>query len=114
MNKGETCPIVEAIREVGNENDLLVIRFLSEESLGFNDILRKAENMSPKTLSTTLKRLQQKGIIERRIISTQPFRVMYSLTQKGMDLRTVLNDLKIWGSKWLTIADMYPLTSDQR
>ncbi|KAA8922301.1 helix-turn-helix domain-containing protein [Thermoplasma sp.] len=113
MDKGETCPIVEAIREVGNENDLLVIRFLSDGSLGFNEMLRMAGTMSPKTLSNTLKRLQEKGIIVRNIVSTQPFRVVYSLTQKGMDLKIVLNDLKAWGSKWLMSSNPYSLTDNR-
>jgi len=113
LDKGETCPIVEAIREVGNENDLLVIRFLSDGSLGFNDMLRMAGNMSPKTLSNTLKRLQDKDIIARNIVSTQPFRVMYSLTPKGMDLKVVLNDLKAWGSKWLMTPNSYYVANSQ-
>ncbi|WP_010916466.1 winged helix-turn-helix transcriptional regulator [Thermoplasma volcanium] len=96
-----TCPIIEAIREVGKENDLLVIRLLSDNDLGFNQILKLAGKMSPKTLSVTLKRLTEKKIIYRDVVSTQPFRVKYRLTEKGQELRNVLNDLGQWGERWI-------------
>ncbi|PSO05388.1 hypothetical protein B9Q12_00600 [Candidatus Marsarchaeota G2 archaeon ECH_B_SAG-G06] len=40
------------------------------------------------------------GIVERRIVSYQPFRVQYALTQKGEELKPVLEELRKWGEKW--------------
>ncbi|MCL4314262.1 MAG: helix-turn-helix transcriptional regulator [Candidatus Thermoplasmatota archaeon] len=101
IQQDQTCPIVEAIRVVGNENDLIVIRHLIESDLGFNDLLHRFNGISPKTLSMSLKRLQERGLITRTVISTQPFRIRYSLTEKGRDLQPVLTNLRDWGNKWV-------------
>lgn len=101
LQNDQTCPIVEAIRVVGNENDLIVIRHLIESDLGFNDLLHRFSGISPKTLSMSLKRLQERGLITRTVISTQPFRIKYSLTEKGKDLQPVLFGLRDWGNRWI-------------
>ncbi len=102
LQNHEVCPIVEAIRQVGNEWSLIIIRYLSDHPMGFNDLLRSAENISPRTLSQNLRKLEEKKIIRRDIVSTRPFKVSYKLTEKGMDLTNVLSDLKDWGSRWIT------------
>lgn len=95
-----SCPIVYAIREIGGEWNLILIRYLLSKDMGFNELLRTARGISSKTLSSNLKILAKRGIIERTIISTQPFTVSYSLTQKGRDLEKVIDLLGEWGNKW--------------
>ncbi|AWR96766.1 ArsR family transcriptional regulator [Acidianus sulfidivorans JP7] len=94
------CPIVEAINAVGTEARLLVLRYLFDGDKGFNELLRLTK-LSSKTLSTTLKYLEEKKIIKRNVVSTRPFKVMYSLTEKGKDLKPVFDDLRKWGQKWM-------------
>ncbi len=96
----EKCPIVSAIRELGGEWNLIIIRYLMSKNMGFNELLRNAKGISSKTLSNNLKALTDKGIVRREVLSTQPFSVSYSLTEKGQSLREVLGTLGDWGSKW--------------
>lgn len=98
---GEFCPIVEAIRQIGGEWNMIVVRYLLEKPMGFNEILRRATGMNSKTLSRVLKNLQGREIVNRRVISTQPFSVEYSLTEKGTALHNIMDDLKTWGEKWI-------------
>ncbi|ARM75258.1 winged helix-turn-helix transcriptional regulator [Acidianus manzaensis] len=107
QNKDEQviCPIVEAINAVGTEARLLVLRYLFDGDKGFNELLRLTK-LSSKTLASTLKYLEEKKIIQRNIISTRPFKVSYSLTEKGKDLKPVFDDLRKWGEKWMdTLLD---------
>ncbi|WP_393971080.1 helix-turn-helix domain-containing protein [Oxyplasma meridianum] len=97
-----SCPIVSAIREIGGEWNFIIIRYLLENSMGFNEILRNAKGISSRTLSAVLKDLAGKGIVKREIISTQPFLVRYSITEKGNALRPIVNDLGNWGRIWIT------------
>lgn len=101
LAKAEFCPIVEAIRQIGGEWNMIVVRYLLEKPMGFNEMLRSASGMNSKTLSRILKNLQSRGIVFRRVISTQPFSVEYSLTEKGMALNTIMEDLKKWGEEWV-------------
>jgi len=73
-----------------------------DEPQGFNDLLKTIPSANSKTLSRTLKLLQKEGIIERKVISLQPFSVEYSLTKKGRALRPVVEELRKWGEQWVT------------
>lgn len=86
---------------MGGEWSMIVVRYLMDRPMGFNEMLRNASGMNSKTLSRVLKSLQEKEIVIRRIVSTQPFSVEYSLTPKGMALETIMNDLREWGTEWL-------------
>lgn len=98
----ESCPIVDAIKEIGGEWKLIVIRYLYEGPHGFNELLKKIPDSNSKTISSTLKYLEEHGIINREVESTRPFRVKYSLTPKGQSLDVALAELRKWGEKWIT------------
>lgn len=103
----DQCPIVSAIREIGGEWNLILIRYLMTRNMGFNELLRSAKGISSKTLSGNLKALTNRGIIIREVVSTQPFNVSYSLTEKGMALREVIDMLGDWGNKWAMLDDVH-------
>ncbi len=94
------CPIVDAIKNIGGEWNFIIIRYLNEKPMGFNEILKSVQGLNSKTLSRVLKNLQAAEIVERAIISTQPFQVQYSLTEKGKSLDPVFEALRQWGMKW--------------
>jgi len=97
----EICPIVESLMRIKSIWKLVIIRFLLDGPKGFNELLRTVPGLNPKTLSRTLKALQEDGLIERKIINTNPFLVKYQLTQKGQELKPTLTSLKKWGNKWI-------------
>ena len=96
----DRCPAVGAIKAIVTESRLLVVRHLFTGPKGFNELLR-ASGINSKTLSATLKFLEQNGIVRREVISTAPFSVQYSLTASGLELKPALEGLGKWGMKWL-------------
>lgn len=96
-----TCPAVKTIDKVGNELRLIVIRFLVDRPMRFNELMDTAKTIDPKSLSRVLKYLVTEGIVRREVLNTQPFMVQYSLTEKGMELKPVIDALQVWGRKWL-------------
>ena len=88
----------------------LISYYLLDNPLRFNDLLRKGkpDDLNARTLSRTLKYLQNMGIVERRVTGTEPFSVVYSLTEKGRDLGDVLSAYRRWGEKW-TPSIVHPL-----
>ncbi|MDG6995104.1 MAG: helix-turn-helix transcriptional regulator [Nitrososphaerota archaeon] len=99
--ENENCPIIRSIEAIGNRWALIVIRYLMDRPMRFNEFLKSPSRIDPKTLSRVLKNLQKEGIVRREVISTQPFSVMYYLTEKGFQLKPTLDSLRIWGEKWL-------------
>ncbi|MEO9277503.1 MAG: helix-turn-helix domain-containing protein [Nitrososphaera sp.] len=56
--------------------------------------------ISRKTLSTRLKELEKRGVLERLSYNEIPPRVEYKLTSKGQELVESMIDLLQWMKKW--------------
>lgn len=110
--KHNACPAVESIMKVGNELRLVTISCLISRPLRFNELLETAKGVDPRSLSRVLKFLASEGIVKREVLSTQPFAVQYSLTEKGKQLEPVVEALRTWGERWLVpqeiIVKNYP------
>lgn len=94
------CPIARALDVIGDRWTILILRDLVVEGpRKFQDFERSLRGISPNTLSTRLKRLEEAGIVERRFYEQHPPRAEYLLTDKGNDLRPVLRTLLEWGQR---------------
>ena len=67
----------------------------------FNELLRVACGIDAKTLSRVLKYLAAEQIVRRDVLDTQPFTVQYALTDKGDQVRPIMQSLKAWGEAWV-------------
>ncbi|RZK78726.1 MAG: transcriptional regulator [Pedobacter sp.] len=63
----------------------------------FSDILNDVPGISNKMLSKELKELEINKLIKRTVLDTQPISVQYQLTEYGMTLKTIINNLAEWG-----------------
>ena len=78
----------------------LVLEQLHLGTMRFHE-LSKALAISTKSLTDTLRRLEENGIIAREALPTVPVTVNYSLTEKGRAFDDVLIAMKQWGGEWL-------------
>jgi len=101
------CAAVESARKIGHQWRLIVIRYLLERSMRFNELLKVACGIDAKTLSRVLKYLVSEKIVRRDVLGTQPFTVRYALTDKGEQIRPIMQSLKAWGEAWV-LGDMSP------
>ena len=103
------CPIARSLDIIGERWTILILRDLVVSGpRKFQDFERSLTGISPNTLSTRLKRLEEAGIVERRFYEQHPPRAEYVLTEKGKELRPVLKALLDWGqrnTKYRTRAD---------
>lgn len=67
----------------------------------FNELLKVACGIDSKTLARVLKYLASEGIVRRDVLGTQPFTVRYALTDKGEQVRPIMQSLKAWGEAWV-------------
>lgn len=63
----------------------------------FSDILNDVEGISNKMLSKELKELEINQLVKRTVLDTQPITVQYELTEHGLTLKTIINNLTDWG-----------------
>ncbi len=59
--------------------------------------------ISGRVLSERLKDLEGQGIVKREVFPETPVRIEYSLTEKGLSLKPIVEELEKWSQTWLTI-----------
>ena len=65
----------------------------------YNELKRYIKTISHKTLSTSLKELENDGLVLRKEYPQIPPKVEYSLTDKGKSLMQILDQLCVWGEE---------------
>lgn len=78
----------------------LILHILNnKEEAGFNEIKNQLNNVSGKVLSNSLKDLEERKVINKKVVNESPRRVKYSITNKGKELKPVLEELIDWNEK---------------
>ena len=96
------CPktmlsIRDALEALEGRWKLLILFSLSEGPKRFKEIGRAVGGITDKTLSKELKSLESNQLIVRQVFDTFPPTVLYSITEHGMSLGNVLDELHYWG-----------------
>lgn len=91
------CPIACALDQLGDKWSLLIIRDLMLGKRRYQEFLTSPEQIATNILADRLKKLEATGIIVQHAYQQKPMRNEYVLTQKGEDLRPVLEALVNWG-----------------
>lgn len=95
----ESCPIRHVLDRIGDKWSMLVLLLLEESgTLRFNEIHKYIKTISQKMLSSTLKSLEEDGLINRTVFPQIPPKVEYELTLRGKSLIPHLQDLVAWAS----------------
>ncbi|MDE6346846.1 MAG: helix-turn-helix transcriptional regulator [Muribaculaceae bacterium] len=97
------CPIRNILARIGDKWSMLVLYTLAErDCMRFNAINNSIPDISQKMLTTTLRTLEQDGLVNRRIYAEVPPRVEYSLTERALTLLPHLNSLIDWSLRNFT------------
>jgi DNA-binding HxlR family transcriptional regulator len=100
QNKGAVvfyCPL-EGVIDVISKKWALLIIIGNYGSLRFNKLMEELHGISPKTLSDTLKQLQNEQLLKRKSFAEIPPRVEYSLTKDGQGLREAVVPILKWAA----------------
>jgi DNA-binding HxlR family transcriptional regulator len=94
------CPIARTLDIIGDRWSILILRDLVLDGpRKFGDLQESLSGISPNTLSSRLKTLEEHGIVERRFYDQHPPRAEYVITARGRELRPVLKALRDWGDR---------------
>ncbi len=97
-----SCPIRNTIELIGGKWTFSIVYFLHQQgTMRFKELERGIEGINTRMLVSELKKLELNGIVERKVFAEVPPRVEYSLTEKGLALDKILNELKYWGKQYL-------------
>ncbi|MFM1651974.1 winged helix-turn-helix transcriptional regulator [Brevibacillus sp. B_LB10_24] len=95
------CPKYEKAMEIiGKRWTGLIVRVLMSGPCRFKDVKEQIPDMSDRMLTERMKELEAAGIVVRRVYPETPVRIEYELTEKGKDLKSVIDAIGVWGERW--------------
>jgi len=94
----QDCSAAYALEFIGERWTLLVIRDIFAGFRRFDEIQQDL-GVARNVLANRLQRLVDEGILERRAYSESPRRHEYFLTEKGIDLWSILITMMRWGDR---------------
>lgn len=103
--KRSNCPVSCTLDVFGDKWSLLIIRDLMFfQSCTYGDFQKSEEKIATNILASRLKTLEENGILEKTTHPDSKAKVLYKLTQKGIDLLPILVEVNLWGEKYLEVS----------
>lgn len=94
------CPVEYTASIIGNKWKIIILRDLLTGTKRYNELSRSVVGISAKVLTENLRDLESDGIVARKVYPVVPPKVEYSLTEKGKELKDVLECMKVFGEKY--------------
>ena len=86
----------ELLDQVLDKWSLSILNELCERPCRFNELRRAIPEVTQKSLTSTLRRLERNGVVAREVTSTRPLSVTYGITPLGKTLRHPIDVLLEW------------------
>src|SRR3954471_2413688 len=90
------CPCRAMLDLLANKWSALAIGAMEEGPQRFGALQRRLEGVSPKVLTHTLRRLEERGFVDRTVYPAVPLHVEYALTDLGRGVAVPLAELRAW------------------
>ncbi len=93
------CPLNASVEMLGDRWSLLIIRdMMLRGSQSYKEFLECFEGIATNILADRLRKLVEYGIITTQADPRDGRKVIYRLTQKGIDLAPVLTEMVLWAA----------------
>jgi len=107
--KRSDCPISSSLEVWGDKWSLLIVRDLMfAKQCTYGDFLKSGEKIATNILASRLQTLEENNIITKSDHPDSKAKVLYQLTQKGIDLLPLMIEINLWAEKY------YDLSADRK
>ncbi|MBL7810558.1 MAG: helix-turn-helix transcriptional regulator [Saprospiraceae bacterium] len=104
--KRSDCPIGCSLDVWGDKWTLLIIRDLMEANgRTYGDFLKSPERIATNILASRLQALEENQLVVKLEHPDSKAKVLYKLTQKGIDLLPIMVEINLWAEKYFTIPE---------
>ncbi|KQM69351.1 HxlR family transcriptional regulator [Pedobacter sp. Leaf216] len=94
------CTVSLAMDLIGGKWKTVILYHLKTEPKRYSELLKEMHTVTEMTLSIQLKKLEQDGLISRKVYGKKPpVKVVYSLTDFGKTLIPTLEAITAWGNQ---------------
>lgn len=98
-------PHRELLGQVLDTWSLEVLNELCRRPARFSELRRSIPAVTQKSLTTTLRRLERNGIVERVVLSTRPLAVEYRITDLGKTFRPPVDVVLAWAAEAMPLIE---------
>lgn len=104
--KRSNCPINTSLEIWGDKWSLLIIRDLMfKKQCTYGDFLKSEEKIATNILASRLLVLEENDLITKLDHPDSKAKVLYQLTEKGIELFPVLIEISLWAEKYYEIPE---------
>lgn len=106
IKKRSDCPISCSLDIWGDRWSLLIIRDLMfKKECTYGDFLKSEEKIATNILASRLQTLEENGVINKFDHPDSKAKVLYRLTQKGIDLLPLMIEINLWANKYFSLPE---------
>lgn len=106
LKQRSECPISCSLDVWGDKWSLLIIRDLMfAKECTYGDFLKSDEKIATNILASRLQALEENQLIVKLDHPSSKAKVLYKLTQKGIDLLPIMIEINLWAEKYFTIPE---------
>ena len=104
IKKRSNCPVSCSLDIWGDKWSLLIVRDLMfNKQCTYGDFMKADEKIATNILASRLQTLEENGIISKSDHPDSKAKVLYKLTQKGIDLVPLLIEINLWAEKYYDV-----------
>ena len=90
------CPARKVLNLLKGKFTLEILSEIVDGILHYGTLLRSVEGINPRILAQRLHDFEREGILSRKVLPTSPPQVEYTLTEKGLALKSIVEEMKKW------------------
>lgn len=104
--KRSDCPISSSLDVWGDKWSLLIVRDLMfKKQSTYGEFLKSDEKIATNILASRLLMLEENNIITKQDHPDSKAKVLYKLTEKGINLLPLLIEINLWAEKYSEIPE---------
>ncbi len=104
MEKRSNCPVSCSLDVWGDKWSLLIVRdLLEKQKCTYGDFQKSEEKIASNILANRLQMLEENGIITKSEHPESKAKVLYRLTEKGIDLLPIIVEIGFWANQYYDI-----------
>lgn len=94
------CPVETTLMLIGDKWKVLILRDLRAGTRRFGELKKSLEGISQKMLTSSLRDMENSGLLTRQAFPEVPPRVEYTLTDLGASMFPILDAMEVWGNEY--------------
>ena len=94
------CPVETTLTLISDKWKVLILRDLLTGTKRFGELRKSIGTVSQKVLPSQLRKMEESGLLTRKVYAEVPPRVEYTLTELGYSLKPIMDAMWAWGENY--------------